>query len=67
MLRHGSAIWQLWLFGALTVAPGIWLWHRQGAHFGLGPAGGRVSPVVAYASLLACVLLAAVGLLVGGE
>jgi hypothetical protein len=36
MLRHGSELWQLWLFGAVTVPAGLWLWHGQGAHFGLG-------------------------------
>jgi hypothetical protein len=67
MLRHGSALWQLWLFGALTVPSGLWLWHRQGPHFGFGPAGGRVSTVAAYASLAACVGLLTLALVVGGE
>ena len=67
MLRHGSAPWQLWLFGAATAPLGLGLWHRQGPHFGLGPARGRVSPGVAYGSLLACAALLALGLLVGGE
>lgn len=67
MLRHGSAPWQLWLFGAVTAPLGLWLWHRQGPHFGLGPNGSHVSPGVAYGSLLACAVLLAVGLLVGGE
>src|SRR5262249_5233982 len=37
MLRHGSSLWQLWLFGAATMPAGLWLWHGQGRHFGLGP------------------------------
>ncbi|MCE9532693.1 MAG: hypothetical protein K8T89_16475, partial [Planctomycetes bacterium] len=42
MLRHGSALWQLWLFGAITAPAGLWLWNRQGRHFGLGSANGAV-------------------------
>lgn len=38
MLRHGSPIWQLWLFGAITVPVGFWLWHGLGPAFGLGIA-----------------------------
>jgi len=48
MLRHGSAIWQLWLFGAVTIPAGIWLWHGQGAEFGLGKSAKPIHPWVAY-------------------
>jgi hypothetical protein len=67
MLRHGSALWQLWLFGAVTVPAGLWLWHRQGPHFGLGPARGRVRVRVAYASLVACVGLMVLAFAVDGD
>jgi hypothetical protein len=67
MLRHGSELWQLWLFGALTAPVGLWLWHRQGPYFGLGPAKGRVSPAAAYGSLVVCVGLLILGFLVDGE
>jgi len=67
MLRHGSAPWQLWLFGAITAPVGLWLWHRQGPHFGLGPAKGNVNRGVTYAILVACVGLFALGLAVGGR
>jgi hypothetical protein len=67
MLRHGSPAWQLWVLGVVTVPAGLWLWHRQGPHFGLGPAKGRVNAGVAVASLVACALLLALGFLVGGE
>lgn len=30
MLKHGSPIWLLWLFGLVTLPLGFWLWHRQG-------------------------------------
>ncbi len=67
MLRHGSAIWQLWLFGALTAPFGLWLWHGQGPHFGLGPADGEVRRCVAYGCLVVCLALLALGFVVGGE
>ena len=67
MLRHGSALWQLWLFGAVTVPAGLWLWHRQGQHFGLGPSRGRVRPGVAYASLVACIGLMVLAFVVDGD
>jgi hypothetical protein len=67
MLRHGSPIWLLWLFGALTLPPGLWLWHRQGPHFGLGPSQGRVSPAVAYTTLGIGVALLVLAVLVDGE
>jgi hypothetical protein len=67
MLRQGSAAWQLWLFGAATVPIGIWLWHGQGSHFGLGDANGRVSRATAYTSLAACVALLVLGFVVGGK
>ena len=67
MLRHGSALWHLWLFGAATAPIGLWLWHGQGPHFGLGPAGGRVEHGVAWGSLIVCAGLLALGFAVGGE
>jgi hypothetical protein len=48
MLGHGSHFWQLWLFGALTTPLGLYLWHGQGKHFGLGPAPHPVSRGAAY-------------------
>jgi hypothetical protein len=67
MLRHGSALWQLWLFGLVTLPAGLWLWHRQGPYFGLGSAEGRVRAGVAYASLVVCLGLLALTLVVDGE
>ncbi|HKB37186.1 MAG TPA: hypothetical protein VKD72_12090, partial [Gemmataceae bacterium] len=67
MLRHGSELWQLWLFGAVSAPVGLWLWHGQGPHFGLGPAKGHVNPGVAYGSLAACMALLVLGFVVGGK
>lgn len=66
MLRHGSAPWHLWLFGALTTPIGLGLWHRQGPHFGLGPARGKVDRKVAYATLASLIGLLVLGFAVGG-
>jgi hypothetical protein len=67
MLRHGSPAWSLATFGAVAVAAGLGLWHRQGPHFGLGPAQGRVDPAAAYACLAVLVLLVVLGLAIDGE
>jgi hypothetical protein len=67
LLRHGSAMWQLWSFGLLTVPLGLYLWHGQGSHFGIGRACGQVSPVAAYLSLFLLAAVIAGELLFGGE
>lgn len=67
MLREGSSIWQLWLFGLVTLPCGMWLWHGQGANFGLGGAEGKVNLQVAYVSLIACLLLLGFGFWIGRE
>ena len=67
MLRLDTPIWLLWLFGAATMPAGLWLWHRQGPHFGLGPAAGRVNRGVAYATLAGCVVLVVLGFAVGDQ
>lgn len=67
MLRHGSEMWQLWLFGALTAPVGLWLWHKQGPYFGFGPAQGKVNRGVAYGSLIVCMTLLVLTFCVGGE
>lgn len=67
MLQHGSEPWQLWLFGAITAPLGLWLWHGQGPHFGLGSAKGQVSHSIAYGTLVVCLGLLALGFAIGGE
>jgi hypothetical protein len=54
MLRHGSPIWLLWLFGLLALPLGLFLWHGLGPNFGLGKAAGQVDRRAGYAT---CVLL----------
>lgn len=67
LLRHGSPIWHLWMFGAATAPAGLWLWHGLGKHFGLGPEKEEVRPAIAYGALAAFLALLAIGLAVGGK
>ena len=50
MLRHGSPISSLWLFGVVTLPLGLYLWNGLGPHFGLGAAAGKVDQRTVYAS-----------------
>jgi hypothetical protein len=67
MLRHGSQIWHLWLFGIITIPAGFWLWHGQGANFGLGKVAKVVSPATAYCHAVICILILAAEVILGGE
>ena len=60
LLRHGSPIWTLWLFGVATVPLGFVLWNGLGRDFGFGCANGVVNHKAAYlsAALLALTVLA---------
>jgi len=42
MLANGSPRWVTMLFGIPSVLLGLYLWHRQGPHFGFGEARGNV-------------------------
>lgn len=48
MLRNGSPMWTLWLFGLLTVPVGLYLWNGLGPRFGLGSGKGTVDHRDAY-------------------
>ncbi len=50
LLRHGSPIGTLWLFGVAGFSVGLYLWHGLGPKFGLGQAAGKVDPRAAYVS-----------------
>lgn len=47
MTQNGSPTWLLLAFGLLTFPAGLYLWHRQGHHFGLAEANGHVSNLAA--------------------
>jgi hypothetical protein len=67
MLEQASPMPVLWLFGAVTIPMGLWLWHKQGAHFGFGEAKEKVSATATYASLVVVAWLVTLGLLVDGR
>jgi hypothetical protein len=48
MLRNGSPIWTLWLFGLLAVPVGLYFWNGLGPKFGLGLGKGEVDHRAAY-------------------
>jgi len=51
IIRHGSPIWTLWLFGLTTTPAGLYLWNGLGPKFGLGPLAEEVSRPLAYGCL----------------
>ena len=42
MLANHSPLWTLILFGVFSFSTGLFLWHKQGVHFGFGDANGQV-------------------------
>jgi hypothetical protein len=56
-IRGGSPVWLLWLFGAVAIPYGLWLWNGLGPQFGLGAAKGAVDPLAAYVSCAMLVLV----------
>ena len=42
LLRHGAPQSVLVVFGLVSGALGLWLWHGLGPHFGLGLGRGEV-------------------------
>jgi hypothetical protein len=65
MLRHGSAMWQLWLFGMATAPSGLFLWHGQGRHFGIRSASEPIDNRVAAGAFIVAAALLGIGLCVG--
>jgi hypothetical protein len=43
LLKHGAAMWHLWLFGTVSAAAGFMLWNRLGPSFGFSPGAQAVS------------------------
>ena len=67
MLRHGSARWQLVVFGLLATPLGLYLWHGLGPKFGLGEARGAVSRPATIVSLALLAILVAAEMIVGSR
>jgi hypothetical protein len=64
MLRYGSPLWQLWLFGIVTTITGLTLWNGVGGHFGFGQANGHVSQNASIGSSITLATIVAIELLV---
>ena len=64
MVRSGSSVWCLWLFGAITVPAGFVFWHGLGHHFGLGEARGNVDSRAAWITIVMLIVVLAAELLV---
>lgn len=62
MLRHGSSPWQLWLFGAVTIPMGFWLWNGQAKHFGIGQDRRSISKNAVWITTAIAVALASLGI-----
>lgn len=59
MLASASPIWSLWVFAAVTIPLGLYLWNGLGPRFGLGASKGKVDSRAAYACcLILCLVLA---------
>jgi hypothetical protein len=63
ILRQGSPMWLLWLFGVTTIPIGILMWNRLGPHFGFGVSAGQVDRAVAFTMLFLLVVVVALEIL----
>jgi hypothetical protein len=60
LLRDGVASWQLIVFGIVSLALGLWLWHGLGRSFSEALATARhrwLAPIIAITALLAVVII----------
>ena len=48
LLRCGSSIWMLWLFGLVTVPAGFMMWNGLGPAFGIGTQAPPVPAKLGY-------------------
>jgi hypothetical protein len=60
LLQFGTPRWWLWLFGAIAMTSGLWLWHELAPHFGIG---GHPKPLDSSAAYISSGLLLLVILL----
>ena len=60
LLKHGSPAWTLYLFGAVTIPLGFWLWNGLGPRFGLGANGDPITWRAAWLSTAVLVTTMAV-------
>ena len=67
MLRHGSPIWLLWLFGVFTIPIGLWTCNGIGEYFGIGANAAVPSTRSVLIKLAALVLLVIAELALAGN
>ena len=67
MMQYGSPRWIMITFGLLTASLGLYLWNRQGQHFGLGDAKGIVSRKETIVSAVLLVAIVGIELMVGSK
>jgi hypothetical protein len=48
LVRYGSSLWMLWLFGLVTVPAGFMMWNGLGPAFGIGTQSAAVPAKLAY-------------------
>ena len=63
MTENESPRWLLVAYGLVACPLGLYLWHRQGPHFGLGEAKGNVSKKAALVSTILLLATAAAEML----
>lgn len=64
IIRQGSPVWTLWLFGLATAPAGLWLFDGLGPKFGLGPNAEVISYRLSYGCLAALVVILGILLVV---
>jgi len=67
MIEHGTPRWLMITFGLLTAPLGLYLWHRQGPHFGLGETHGKVERTAVVTSTFLFLTVFIAGLLFGNR
>ena len=67
LMRLGTPQAALVGVGLVGAGCGLWLWHRQGKHFGFGASGGQVDRGAVVASVLLLVGVTAGELICGGK
>jgi hypothetical protein len=66
ILRYGSPIWTLWLFGIATAATGLVLWNGLGRLFGIGKDAVAVSWRTVFGTVTALVVVVVIELISTG-
>jgi hypothetical protein len=65
IVRLGSPIWTLWIFGTVCLPLGLWMWHKQGAFFGIGRSAQPIPPRAVLETVGGCVVLLVLGAVIG--